>query len=190
MAVLPDGREIPDHYDDVGVLAPGGGTRGITEAGQTELLHQHSANLSLPTRLLGTALGAAETIVPAAGSPKQTLRQMAKAARDWIVQGPIEAFEAGTNLEARVRAGDPRAAGQALAAAAGAAVGTRGLMEAAAPTPVRAPMDFTPAPTPEPDVLATPTFTRRGPAPTTTVYPTNQAAGLAALARRRRAEKE
>lgn len=30
MATLPDGRDVPDHYNDIGVMAPGGGTRGRT----------------------------------------------------------------------------------------------------------------------------------------------------------------
>jgi len=157
MTTLADGREVPDFADDIGVLAPGGGTRGMTAAGAAELTRQRTASMSLPTRALGMALGAAETLVPAVGSPARTLRQAAAAARDYILNGaaaiggieqgnlqPVaNLVRSGYELGQAAAAGDPKAQGAALATAA--ALRTMGGVLEPTTTVTRHPMTFTPS---------------------------------------------
>lgn len=150
--------------DDLGVLAPGGGTRGITRAGELELIRQRTASMSFPTRMLGRTLGMAESIVPAVpqGEPKQTLRQMAKAARDWIVQGPVDAFQQGQATFENAHAGDVKAQGQALAMVAATGLAARSAVYGRAANAVspKVAVDLTPSSKPLPDPLDVPAFQR------------------------------
>jgi len=182
--MLQAGRQTPS-LQSVGIATPGIGTIGITSAGQAALTRQRFTNTSLPTRLLGEVLGAAETIVPAVGSPTQTLRQMAKSARDFILNGATGAAETGYQIGSAAQAGDPHAQGASLAV-----LGSAGLLALGAhPTPpVEQPfVDLTPSPKPSAEPLDVPAYQRRN-VPTTANFPTDQTVRLAALARRRQAE--
>ena len=152
MTIRPDGRVVPD-FEDIGVLASGGGTRGITPAGAAELTRQRYANTSVPTRALGMALGAAETLVPAGQSPAQiiktNLRSAAKAATDYIkygVGGVVQpAVEVGRAMGTAALAGDPHAQGAALTTVAATVAGTHAFYGRSGPAlPPLHPMALTP----------------------------------------------
>lgn len=198
MATRDDGRIVPD-FEDIGVMASGGGTRNVTRAGQAELTRQRTANMSFPTRALGIALGAAETIVPAVGSPKETLRTLAKAARDYIVTGQDKslpgfatlgaartALTAGFETGTAAAAGDPKAQGAALAAVGGAALAARSAIYGRAANAVspRVAVDLTPSPKPLADPLDVPAF-QRGAAPVRPRFATDAEVRAANLERAR-----
>jgi len=171
VAILSDGRTVPDHYDDIGVLAPGGGTRGITSAGQAELTRQRYANTSPRTRVLGAVLGAAESFVPAGQTLPEiaatNFRAMHKAATDYIkygIGGVVQpAVVQGKAMGEAALAGDPRAQGAALAAIATTAAGAKALAARPAVSGLRPAVDLTPLPKVV-DPLDVPAFQRRGPA--------------------------
>lgn len=152
------------------MLAPGGGTRGITPAAQAELTRQRSQNISLPTRALGMALGAAETLVPAGQSPAQiaatNFRALGTAALNYIkygVGGVVQpAFEQGKAIGTAAKAGDPHAQGAALATVATTAAGAAALYGRAvgALPPKVAAIDMKPSAKPLPDPLDVPTYQR------------------------------
>jgi hypothetical protein len=70
---------------------------------------------SWQTWALGLGLGAAETIVPAAGSPGNTLKEMGRGALSTLLNFPMGSAKQGFDLGQKAATGDPKAIGASLA---------------------------------------------------------------------------